>query len=287
MSPVGQGRTARRSSAAAFRLKRRLVLTVAFAAAALGQPAEAARGRRAAAPRAAAPREGFETAVSALRGDRSEKVRVQAALVLGRTGHDRALDPLLWALAEDGSPAVRATAARALADLGQPDPRAETALKRAATDADPLVRRHAAEALNLLFAAPPNRDTAVLVKGMGDKSRRASPALRERMRAFVARDLAGFRGPVRGGYTVDGAIRTLTVTNRGDMVAATCSVELILSARATNGIIMMSSGEATVEQPRYRLRQMAPGALEADALENAVRGASEELRQHFAARTSR
>lgn len=282
ISPDGQGRTARRQSAAAFRLSRLLVLTAVLAATALGAPAEAARGRH-----TSASRTGFEEAVSALRGDRSEKIRVQAALVLGRTGQGRAVDPLLQALAEDRSPAVRATAARALADLGQPDTRAQTALERAATDADPLVRRHADAALKLLFPPPPSQNSAVLVKGMGDKSRRASPALREKMRAFVARDLADFRGPVRGGYTVDGAIRSIAVANRGDMVAATCSVELILSARTTNGIIMMSSGEATVEQPRYRLRQMAPGALEADALENAVRGAAEELRQHFAAHRPR
>lgn len=272
ISPGGQRRTA---SAAAFRLKRLLILTVAFATA-IGGPVEAARTGR-----SSAPRDPFGEAVSALLGDRSEKIRVQAALVLGRTGEARALDALIHALAEDRSPAVRATAARALADLDQAEVRAQTALERAASDVHPLVRRHAEAALNLLFAAPPRGGT-VLVKAMGDKSRRATTALRDKMRAFVARELAGFRGPLRGGYTVDGAIRSLTVTNRGDIVAATCSVELILSARGTSAIIMMSSGEATVEQPRYRLRQIGSGALESDALENAVRGASEELRQHFA-----
>jgi hypothetical protein len=46
---------------------------------------------------------------------------------------------------------------------------------------------------------------------------------------------------------------------------------------------MMSSGEAIVQRQRRQFRPTMQQGMEQDALEHAVRGASEELRQHFAA----
>lgn len=79
-----------------------------------------------------------------------EKVRADAALDLGRSNSDRAVDPLAATLAGDRSPTVRDAAARALGLLGSP--RGLTALNYAgASDPDRDVRRSAqfaAEVIN-------------------------------------------------------------------------------------------------------------------------------------------
>jgi hypothetical protein len=221
---------------------------------------------------------------AALVGDRSEKVRVQAALVLGHLHDPRATPALIRALS-DRSPTVRAVAARQLGEIG--DPSARPALEDARADKSPLVRRHVAAALHALAAleAGPRPGPGLDVKPMGDTSGQASPALRARMRGFVARELQGLGAGVTGGYVVDGTIKTLSTVRRSDLnlVEVKCGVQLVLSTRGGDAIVMMSSGEASVERPRRQFRPALRAAMELDALEHAVRGASDELRQHFAA----
>jgi HEAT repeat protein len=77
----------------------------------------------------------------------SYKVRLQAAVFLGRADDYRAFEPLVQALSADEHHTVRAAAATALANLA--DPRAIShIIKRVATDPDPFVREEAARALD-------------------------------------------------------------------------------------------------------------------------------------------
>jgi hypothetical protein len=48
-------------------------------------------------------------------------------------------------------------------------------------------------------------------------------------------------------------------------------------------MVMMSSGEASVQRSRRQFRPAMQAAMEREALEHAVHGASDELRGHFAA----
>jgi hypothetical protein len=80
----------------------------------------------------------------ALREDSSYKVRTQAALVLGKLGDPRAVDPLIAAL-RDSNEAVRAAAAAALGQLG--DGRGAAALAGLRQDSSSLVRMSAEKAL--------------------------------------------------------------------------------------------------------------------------------------------
>ncbi len=230
-----------------------------------------------AATRNHADRDPFTAATTAVLADRSEKVRVQAALVLGRARDPRAAPFLIRALG-DRSPMVRAMAAKALGDIG--DESARVPLEVAVAESNPLVRRHAAAALETL--ADRRASAAIAVKPMGDKTRKASVKLLERMRGFVTTELHGFgkRGP--GPYTVDGAIKTLSISGRSDLIEVRCGVELVLSTGG-NAIVMMSSGEAVVQRQRRQFRPAMHPSMEVEALQHAVRGASEELRQHFAA----
>jgi len=67
------------------------------------------------------------------------ETRQRAAEALGRIGSDRAIEPLVAVLNEDGEEAVRVAAAQALGELG--GERAQAALQRAAAhDASQMVR---------------------------------------------------------------------------------------------------------------------------------------------------
>lgn len=224
-------------------------------------------------------RDPFVVATTALTADRSEKVRVQAALVLGRAGESRGAPFLIRALA-DRSPTVRAMAAQSLGYVG--DEQARPPLEVAARDPHPLVKRHAAAALRTL--SDRLTPSPVAVKAMGDKTRKASGELRDRMRRFVTAELRGFGkgGAGAAGYTVDGAIKTLSMSGRSDMVEVKCSVELVLSTGG-RAIVMMSSGEAIVQRQRRQFRPVMRSSMELEALQHAVKGASDELRQHLAA----
>ena len=245
-----------------------LVATTAFAVL-LPAPSFAAR---------TGSRDDFTVATSDLLGARSEKVRTQAALVLGRRHEARAVPFLLRALA-DLSPVVRAMAAQALGELG--DETARPGLEVAANDKSPFVRRRAAAALAALSAN--EAEAIVTVKSMGDRTNRASPELRQHMRQAVAHELTGFKRHAPGGLAVDGAIKVLGVSMRADVVEVKCAVELILSTGRGNAIVMMTTGEAIVQRQRRHFRPAIQSAMEQEALEQAVHGASSELRDHFAA----
>jgi hypothetical protein len=259
-----------------------LVLLVA------GQVAVAARAR-------AAPR--IDEVEEALGHDRSYKVRVEAALILGRLRQTRSIPALIGAL-KDSNPAVRASAARALGAIGSPI--ARDAVARAAVDPVPLVRRMAKEALRQLGGeggdtqTPPapvpggpairpraGQKLSFEVKQMGDQSKRATAAMRSHMRDFIVAQLRPY-GDVappenQGMYAVDGVIKNLTTNANGPDVETSCSVQLVLSRQPGGGVFLLTSGEATVQRPRRQFKPQHRSSMEVEALESALRSASEDL----------
>jgi transposase len=235
----------------------------------------------------------FIEATTELATARSYKVRAQAALVLGRRGEARATPHLIRAL-DDRSGAVRAVAAQALGEVG--DGTAHRPLQKATGDSDPFVRRSALTALKALAdrasskeaepvttTRPPAREGHIQVKAMGDRTHKASPRLRDDMRRFVSGELRALEGHAGREFSVDGAIKILEVSSRGAEVAVTCGVELILSAGSSGRIIVMSTGEATVQRQHRAFRPGMQATMEQEALAHAVRGAADELREHVVA----
>jgi hypothetical protein len=234
--------------------------------------------------------------------DSSYRVRVDAALVLGQLRQPRSVPALVRAL-DDGHPAVRATAAQALGRIG--DGAAREPLVRAARDGSAMVRRLAEQALRelpspaLVPAAlpPPKRELegrsprplrpAFDVKPMGDRSHHAGAALRAQMRALVTAELSPV-GDIGGsadstrGFVIDGVIKNLSFAMRRDLVEVTCAVQLVVSKQPSGGIFLLTSGEAVVQKPRRQFKSRHRSHMEAEALENAVHGASEDLRRHLA-----
>ena len=238
----------------------------------------------------------IEDVEQSLNSDRSYRIRVGAALVLGNLHESRSVPALVRAL-DDGHPAVRATAAQALGRIG--DPAAGAALARAEKDESPMVRRKAVDARKALrpAAAPLDIDArtgrrarpAFEVKAMGDRSHRAGPALREHMREVLTNELrpvgdvaaSGSEAAARG-FIIDGVIKEMSFAMRPDRVEVTCAVQLVISKQPTGGVYLLTSGEAVVQKPRRQFRSQHRSHMEVEALENAVRGASEDLRRHLA-----
>jgi len=230
------------------------------------------------APTASARRDDLSEAIGALASSRSEKVRAQAALVLGKKRDPRATPALIKALG-DRSPAVRAMSAKALAEIG--DGAARAPLESARNDPNGLVRRCVADALASLTAGID--DTNIQVKAMGDRTNRAPLHLRAQMREVVAGEMQGFGLHTPGGFTLDGAIKELGTSTRADLIEVKVGVELILSTGHPRAVVLMATGEAAVQKPRRQYRPAMQPGMEQEALEHAVRGASAELRDHFAA----
>lgn len=104
-----------------------------------------------------------------LASSRREKVRISAAVSLGRLKDRRAVRPLVRALRRDRSPLVRAVAAAALGYIG--DPRAVPALRKAAADPEDSVRKRAREALARIDRAQSGRQVAS--GALSERERRA------------------------------------------------------------------------------------------------------------------
>jgi hypothetical protein len=238
----------------------------------------------------------IEEVEDALAHDRSYKVRVDAALVLGRLRQTRSIPALIGAL-RDPSPAVRASAAKSLGHIGSPI--AKDAIAKALTDPEPEVRRNAKEAMQALgggveLETPPpalpgapairpraGKKLSFEVKAMGDQSNHAGEALRSHMRDFMLTQLRPF-GDVappenHGMYAVDGVIKDLSTSTRNGDVAVSCAVQLVLSRQPGGGVFLLTSGEATVQRPKRQFRPQQRPGMELEALESALRSASEDL----------
>jgi len=244
----------------------------------------------------------IEALAHTLETDPSEKARIAAGLALGRRGDPRALSPFIRALS-DSSAVVRGLAAAALGHLG--DVRAIPALERVLSDDSESVRARAREALDQLRPRPaasepmstsvPTRARItpreaplhsrlhVVVNQMGVKTP-AAHRLSGRMRELVVSQLAAAPDVMVDGegdnahqFIVDGSITRLSHELNGPWVEVTCEVKITVS-NARGSILSIVSGGATVQTSRGgSTSRMAEEGLETEALDNAVRGAHQNL----------
>jgi HEAT repeat protein len=242
----------------------------------------------------------IEELAMVLRQDPSYKVRLEAAMALGKLHDRRAVPALIQSVSDEREHyAVRGMAAQALGLIG--DPQARDTLERAARSANNFIRDRAKIALRELLQEPPpdaiesrNRATGekifLAVGRMGDKTGHAPAELRDRMRDYVLGQLKStpyvtLNGPASKarGFIVDGAIKEIAVRQQRDYVEASCEVELVISVYPTHSIVMMTTGEAAVQTPRMHFRPQNQDGMERDALENAVKGAHANLVQFLQA----
>jgi hypothetical protein len=82
-------------------------------------------------------------------------------------------------------------------------------------------------------------------------------------------------------FILDGSIRKLTMSSLRTDMEATCAIELILS-KPSRGILMVASGEASVQKPRGQYRPHQRDAMQLEAIAHAVRSAHENLAEFLA-----
>ena len=223
--------------------------------------------------------------------DPSYKVRVEAALILGKLHQQHSL-PVLIVASKDPHPAVRATAVRSLGLIG--DPGGRDAVLAALHDQSPTVRRMARDALRGLADDAVARDAgapsirrrpakmSIEVRPVGDPRNQAGPVIRSHMRDFLVEQLRPL-GDVSADegqpttYAIGGVIKSLGVARGGPDVEVSCAVQLIVMRQPGNALFLITSGEARVQKPKRQWRPQLQASMELEAVEGAVRGASEDL----------
>jgi hypothetical protein len=229
------------------------------------------------------------------------RLRVTAALALGRTHSRAAIEPLTNAL-EDTSPAVRAAAAAALAVLGQRD--ASTAIRsHLASEPSPVVRAQLESALVKLEAPRRNEAGAkVLVKVgelknlTGSRGDRLAATFRGATRARAAAlpgvEVLGEAAEVRSEaasrklpvLVLDGVLNRLAQGAQGEQLSVSAQVEYVFRKMPEHALTGSVTGtaraldSAATRGDQSRVAQLEVQALEG-AVESAMRGAPDVMSQ--------
>jgi HEAT repeat protein len=224
--------------------------------------------------------------IGQLRDSKDFRVRVQAALQLGKSMDPAAFTPLVAALDDDNA-SVRAAAVAALESLG--DMRAIAPLREHRLDRSEAVRKQIKSSLAELEAqgldAPKPK---VLVKlgmmrnGSGVKSKRIESDLAQASRQKLSElpgvkvlvegdDGAGRKTPV---VMVTGSVEQLNASREGSAIVYTAKVEYVLHTMPEQSIAAKVSGSASAQASEHEANDQARSAqLRKDVLEAAIASA--------------
>jgi hypothetical protein len=250
---------------------------------------------------AAAPKAKVDELCKALLEDSNYKVRVQAAIVLGKLGDVSAVDSLIKAL-DDANKTVRGIAAQALGQIG--DGAAADPLRALLQhDVDPFVKGQAEKALAMLN--PSGGSTALA----GGSSRRAkiylnfgpfaagsknvSPDAVKIVRDVLQRELGKLQvvttniSPVDQknfaksgmlGFFIDGNVTHLDDTASGSASETSCDVKVLVARWPSKSIISGTNAGATV---RAGSRPRDKDTAHHDCLEASAGQLAEDLTKFF------
>lgn len=191
--------------------------------------------------------------------DSSYKVRVQAALVLGKSKDSRAVAALSKAL-KDENATVRGTAASALGAIG--DSSAKDALSAATSDSDSYVRSQVAKALAMLGGGGGGSKKgqkfymAIGFSGAQPGNPLVREALARELQKLPDVALSGGGAELTGpaisqrnlqGFIVDGAVQRLNVSSSGGGVTIDCDLKAYVATYPGKSIKMMTSQGASLD----------------------------------------
>jgi hypothetical protein len=237
------------------------------------------------------------TLIDRLKNGEDFRVRVAAALELGKTRNPAARVPLEEAL-EDDNAAVRASAAAALKALG--DKRAIPALERRQKDESAAVRAQIKTTLAALRAPAKAADAPKLLikigkmkNGKGVVNTRYLPTLEKTSREKFG-ELPGVAliesadDPAANGkkkvpmVMVSGQLRKLDTSREGSAVVFSASVEYIVTRMPEHAILGTVSGSASTKASQSEAKDKQKSAeleriVVTAAIESAVRRAPEAL----------
>jgi hypothetical protein len=243
----------------------------------------------------------FDVLCRTLNDDANYKVRLQAAIVLGKLRDQRAVACLTEALS-DTNHAVRAMAATSLGQIG--DAHAIPALQALRkSDADPFVRSNVDKALGLLASGAaigggPVRSGAHLYVTFGPFSggtKNAGADLIKNVRETLAKELAKtpslavapepgddktFQKQGLLGFYVDGNITRIDETPSGAGLEVSCAIKVMVARWPSRSIISWTSAEASLQSgSRPKDRENA----HRDCLEATAGQLAEDLAKFFKA----
>jgi hypothetical protein len=195
----------------------------------------------------------------ALTSDPSYKVRVQAALVLGKLADKRAVPALLTAL-KDENETVRGVAATSLGRIGEAEADAVAALRAAASDPSAFVRAQAQASLTQLEGATAKAGARFYLSVGFASAKVGSPyarvvhdALERELGKLPAVTLsvpggalsaAAPTGKKLEGFIVDGSIQRLTASPSGQI---DCDLKAFVATYPGKAIKMMTSAGASFQ----------------------------------------
>lgn len=224
--------------------------------------------------------------VGQLRDGKDFRVRVQAALQLGKTMDPAALPPLVAAL-DDENASVRAAAVAALETLG--DQRAIAPLREHRLDRSEAVRKQIKATLEELEAQAQNTPRPkVLVKlgimknGSGVKSKRIESDLalasRQKLNELPGVKVLGEGDDGAGRQTpvvmVTGSVEQLRAAREGSAIVYTAKVEYVLHTMPDQSIAAKVSGSASAQASEQEANDQTRSAqLRKDVLEAAIASA--------------
>jgi hypothetical protein len=197
--------------------------------------------------------------------DSSYKVRLQAALLLGKLGDRAAAPPLIKALGDENR-TVRAMAAQSLGRLRavEAGPALKALLQR---ERDGFVRTQAEKALATLGPGPegPGRGKPKIYLtfgSFGGGARLADPTLLDALRSGLRRELAKLGGVTfnldsgeeksfgksgRLGFLIDGNVTRLDDGLVGGAVEINCDVKVMVARWPSKSIILWTNAGAAVQ----------------------------------------
>jgi HEAT repeat protein len=248
----------------------------------------------------AAPAQSLQSSIGKLRSNDDFRVRVQAALELGKSSDPAVRVPLERALA-DRKPAVRAAAAAALKAHG--DKRSVAALKAHLDDASPAVRAQIKASIRALEggSAPPRTDPARLLVKLGsikNGTQVKSGALEGRLEQASREKLGGIPGvqvveasedvnstakrKKLPAVMVTGRLRRLNASREGGDIVYSAMVDYVIHSMPEQSILSVMTGSASAKatpveaRNQHRMAELRALVLER-AIESAMRRAPEAL----------
>jgi hypothetical protein len=226
--------------------------------------------------------------------DTSYKVRLQAALLLGKLGDPAAGPALIKALGDDNR-TVRAMAAQSLGRLGALDaaPALKGLLQR---EKDAFVRGQVEKALAALRPGPEGgkgRAKIYLTFGPFTGGARLDSALADALRLALRRELAKLTGVTftlesgeeksfgksgRLGFLIDGNVTRLDDGRVGGTVEINCDVKVMVARWPSKSIILWTNAGAAVQGGE---RERDKASARRDCLEASAGQLGEDLARFF------
>ncbi len=227
---------------------------------------------------------GLDELIGQLQGSKDFRVRVQAALQLGKSMDPAAFAPLVAGL-DDENASVRAAAVAALESLG--DMRAIVPLREHRLDRSDAVRKQIKASLSELEAQGLPKPKllvkiGIMRNGSGVKSKRIESDLAQASRQKLGElpgvkvlvegdDGAGRKTPI---VMVTGSVEQLAASREGSAIVYTAKVEYVVHTMPEQSIAAKVSGSASAQASEQEANdQIKSAQLRKDVLEAAIASA--------------